>query len=112
MGLATAFVHMTYDDLLLTYDDTLVFYDGMPSPVYYARLLRATEAAPTAAQIAAAVWSAATRSLTASLDPSAASIVAAVMAALNATTIPVDTRKMNGANILGTGSPGDLWRGE
>lgn len=43
--------------------------------------------------------------------PSAASIADAVLAALNATTIPVDARKMNGASILGTGSSGDQWRG-
>lgn len=42
---------------------------------------------------------------------SAAEITAAVMAALNATTIPVDARKMNGAQIQGNGSSSDLWRG-
>ena len=43
--------------------------------------------------------------------PSAESIAAAVLAALNATTIPVDTRKMNGAAVIGTGLIGDDWRG-
>ena len=43
--------------------------------------------------------------------PSAESIAAAVLAALNATTIPVDTKKMNGATVLGDGSPGNKWRG-
>jgi len=38
-------------------------------------------------------------------------IVQAVLAALNATTIPVDTRKMNGAAVIGTGLIGDDWRG-
>ena len=43
--------------------------------------------------------------------PTVEEIVAAVLAALNATTIPVDTRKMNGAVILGDGSAGNKWRG-
>lgn len=43
--------------------------------------------------------------------PTAESIAAAVLAALNATTIPVDARKMNGAAILGDGTAEDLWRG-
>lgn len=43
--------------------------------------------------------------------PSAESIAAAVLAALNATTIPVDTKKMNGADIIGDGSETDPWRG-
>ena len=46
-----------------------------------------------------------------STGPTAESIAAAVLAALNATTIPVDTRKMNGAPIIGTGLVGDDWRG-
>lgn len=44
-------------------------------------------------------------------DEDVARIVAAVLAALNATTIPVDTVKMNGAPIIGTGQVGDNWRG-
>ena len=43
--------------------------------------------------------------------PTAESIAAAVLAALNATTIPVDAQKMNGADIIGTGSEADPWRG-
>lgn len=43
--------------------------------------------------------------------PTAESIAAAVLAALNATTIPVDAKKMNGAAIAGDGSVGNLWRG-
>lgn len=46
-----------------------------------------------------------------STGPTAESIAAAVLAALNATTIPVDTRKMNGAAVIGTGLIGDDWRG-
>jgi len=43
--------------------------------------------------------------------PSAESIAAAVLAALQGTTIPVDAKKMNGADIIGTGSEADPWRG-
>lgn len=35
----------------------------------------------------------------------------AVVAALEATTIPVDAKKMNGSTINGNGTAGDLWRG-
>lgn len=38
-------------------------------------------------------------------------ITIAMLAALNATTIPVDTKKMNGATVLGVGTSGDKWRG-
>lgn len=44
--------------------------------------------------------------------PSAADIAAELVAALNATTIPVDARKMNGATIVGNGTAGSLWRGQ
>lgn len=43
--------------------------------------------------------------------PSAESIAAAVVAALQATPIPVDTKKMNGADIIGDGSEANPWRG-
>ena len=43
--------------------------------------------------------------------PSASDIAAALLAALNATTIPVDARKMNGATVTGDGSIADPWRG-
>ena len=43
--------------------------------------------------------------------PSATDIAAAVLAALNATTIPVDARRMNGAPVVGDGSEADPWRG-
>jgi hypothetical protein len=43
--------------------------------------------------------------------PSVADIVAQVLAALNATTIPVDAKKMNGADVIGTGAENDPWRG-
>ena len=38
-------------------------------------------------------------------------MVDALLAALNATTIPVDAKKMNGATIIGDGSIADPWRG-
>lgn len=41
-----------------------------------------------------------------------ASITAAVLAALNATTIPVDLRKINNTSVIGTGVSGDSWRPE
>lgn len=43
--------------------------------------------------------------------PSAESIAAAVLAALNATTIPVDAKKMNGAVVIGDGGEAQPWRG-
>lgn len=46
-----------------------------------------------------------------STGPTAVEIAAEVLAALNATTIPVDTRKMNGASVIGDGSELDPWRG-
>lgn len=46
-----------------------------------------------------------------SSGPTAGEIAAAVLAALNATTIPVDAQKMNGAEIIGDGTDGNAWRG-
>lgn len=43
--------------------------------------------------------------------PTTGEIAAAVLAVLQGTTIPVDARKMNGADIIGTGSEADPWRG-
>lgn len=71
-----------------------------------------TGTALTPEQTASAVWQAANRTLTASLDPTSAQIVAAVLAALQATTIPVDAKRMNGALIEGDGSEADPWRGQ
>lgn len=79
------------------------------SAVSYQNVVTGT--ALTQEQTAAAVWQAANRTLTASLDPTSAQIVAAVLAALQATTIPVDAQKMNGAEIIGDGSEADPWRG-
>jgi len=48
-----------------------------------------------------------------STGPTAESIAAATVAAFRAATplIPVDAREMNGAPIIGTGSPTNKWRG-
>lgn len=43
--------------------------------------------------------------------PSAVDVAAAVLAALQATTIPVDARRMNGALVDGDGSELNPWRG-
>jgi hypothetical protein len=43
--------------------------------------------------------------------PTAAEIAAAVLAAAQITPIHSDTRKMNGFNVLGDGTAGNLWRG-
>ena len=43
--------------------------------------------------------------------PTAESIAAAVVSALQATTIPVDNRKINGAPVIGDGSEASPWRG-
>jgi len=44
--------------------------------------------------------------------PTAADIAAAVIALAQTTPIHADTRKMNGAAVLGDGTAGNLWRGE
>lgn len=43
--------------------------------------------------------------------PTPGAIAAALLSALQATTIPVDTRKMNGADVIGDGTEGNGWRG-
>ena len=43
--------------------------------------------------------------------PTASDIASAVLSALNATTIPVDAKKMNGATVTGDGSIVSPWRG-
>jgi len=65
----------------------------------------------TPEQTAAAVWGATARTLTASMDPSAAQIVAAILAAAQADPIHADTKRMNSAQVIGTGTEGDAWRG-
>lgn len=70
-----------------------------------------TGTALTPEETAAAVWGAAVRTLTASLDPTTAQIVAAIIAAAQADPIHADTKRMNGAQVVGTGTEGDAWRG-
>ncbi len=43
--------------------------------------------------------------------PSAADIAAAVISAMNSSPPGVDVKRMNGAQVIGTGAPDDLWRG-
>ncbi len=43
--------------------------------------------------------------------PTTEQIAAAVVSALQGTTIPVDTKKMNGSEIIGDGSEINPWRG-
>lgn len=50
-------------------------------------------------------------STTGSTGPTAAEIAAAVLAQLQATAIPVDAVKMNGAVVIGDGSEANAWRG-
>lgn len=57
--------------------------------------------------MAQAVWEYVSRTLTEGASPSESDIVAA----LQATTIPVDVRKMNGSTLLGNGTESDKWRG-
>jgi hypothetical protein len=75
------------------------------------------------ANVAPAVWNAIAASFNAAgsmgnkLNSAASggvdyeALAAAVIAALNATAIPVDAVKMNGADILGSGTESDKWRG-
>ena len=66
------------------------------------------------ADVAPAVWGHGTRTLTSSVGgsgPTTSDIAAAVLSALQATMIPVDTRKMNGYTIIGDGSEANPWRG-
>lgn len=57
--------------------------------------------------LAEAVWEYVDRTLTANPGITPAQVVSA----LEATTIPVDAKKMNGATIAGDGSAGNKWRG-
>ena len=43
--------------------------------------------------------------------PTVAEIVAGIMQQAQITPIHADTRKMNGANVLGNGTENDKWRG-
>jgi NAD(P)-dependent dehydrogenase (short-subunit alcohol dehydrogenase family) len=50
-----------------------------------------------------------TISISGTAGPTAAEIAAAVLAALSAATIPVDTKKINGAQLSGNGTTGNPW---
>jgi hypothetical protein len=46
-----------------------------------------------------------------STGPTAAEIAAALLAAMNSAPPGVDVKQMNGADVIGTGTSGDPWRG-
>lgn len=58
------------------------------------------------ADIAAAVWTYVARTLTANPGVTAGDVVTA----LNATTIPVNVKKMNDVTVIGDGSEANKWR--
>ena len=79
------------------YDDPLITYNGQPTDAFFNQMNAKVDELHERLGLNA--------------GPSAADIAAAVLAALNATTIPVDTQKMNGADIIGDGSEANPWRG-
>lgn len=66
----------------------------------------------TEEQTAAAVWGYVSRSLTSMPDAIVTQIISALMSQAQTTPIYADTRKMNGAAVLGNGTSGNQWRGE
>ena len=64
----------------MIYDNPLITYDGAPTDAFFVQLLAKVEATPLA-----------------------------TVTALNATTIPVDIRKVNNIKVKGTGTPADPW---
>ena len=66
----------------MTYNDPLITYNGAPTDAFFAQMMAKLTSAP-----------------------------ADTVAALQATTIPVDAQKMNGADIVGDGSEANPWRG-
>lgn len=62
--------------------------------------------------LGAAVWASVSRTLTEGAAPDTAGIAAAVLAALQASMVPVDVRRMNGASVIGDGTEANMWRGE
>ena len=79
------------------YDDPLITYNGQPTDAFFSQMNAKVDELHERLGLNA--------------GQSAADIAAAVLAALNATTIPVDTKKMNGADIVGDGSEANPWRG-
>ena len=80
------------------YDDPLITYNGQPTDAFFSQMNAKVDELRERLGLNA--------------GPSAADIAAAVLAALNATTIPVNTRKMNGYTIIGDGSESNPWRGD
>ena len=79
------------------YDDPLITYNGQPTDAFFSQMNSKVDELHGRLGLNA--------------GPSEADIAAPVLAALNATTIPVDAKKMNGATIIGDGSIADPWRG-
>lgn len=63
---------------------------------------------PSAAEIATAVWANAIRELSASGNSAAA---AATLASATLTPIRTNVQQINSANVIGSGTAGDKWRG-
>lgn len=78
-----------------------------------ARLNTASSGGVDLNTLAQAVWSHGVRTLTSggTSAPTVEQIAAAVLAAAQAAPIHADTRDMNGAPVVGTGTEGDPWRG-
>lgn len=104
---------------------TVITISGSLTPYAIGSMIGTTDVVTelTTDSIASAVWSAIASSFNDAgtmgnkLNTASAggvdlnALADAVVAALEATTIPVDAKKMNGSAINGNGTPGDLWRG-
>ena len=97
----------------LVYDPNVVAVSGVLYSEDYATAYWSDAGAPIyPATVAALVNSAVTtQNVITGTAVTAAELVAAIMAAAQATPLHADARKMNGAEILGTGAANDLWRG-
>lgn len=107
--------------VLFSEDYATPFWNAAGDPIYPATVSAlvnsavsyqnvVTGTALTEEQTADAVWGATTRTLTA-LGITPEQIAAAILAAAQAAPIHSDARKMNGAQVYGTGEAGDAWRG-
>jgi len=84
------------------------FYGGVNTPITGPLSLTLADIEA----IAQAVWEYATRTLTSGggSAPTAEQVATAVLAAAQATPIHADAKRMNGAQVVGTGAEGDAWR--
>ena len=86
---------------MATYDSPGITYDGTPTDVSFVTALDRLEQ----------LWRHMELDTLAPGGFTKEGIASAVVSALQATTIPVDTKKMNGADIVGDGSEANPWRG-